>query len=156
MSDFDLKDSVSTNFTATVHKAPYPAIAPTNPLLNQSGKTVLITGGGQGIGKAIAHNFVLAGASTIIIIGRRINVLEEAATELRAAGDSKIMTYGVDVTDETGVTALWDGLAKKGISVDVLILNSGIGGPEGSVLELGTSGLRGLYEANVEGPVHFA
>jgi NADPH:quinone reductase-like Zn-dependent oxidoreductase len=65
---FDLKESISTNFTSTIHSKPYPAISPIKPALNQSGKTVLITGGGTGIGRAIAHNFVLASAATVSTI----------------------------------------------------------------------------------------
>jgi len=38
-------------FTKTVHRDQYPSIDPTSPKLSQKGKTIIITGAGQGIGK---------------------------------------------------------------------------------------------------------
>jgi FlaA1/EpsC-like NDP-sugar epimerase len=77
-----MNELTATDFTRTVHQAPYSKISPTRAELSQAGKTVLITGGGTGIGKAIAKNFVLASAATIILTARRDNVLKEAIAEL--------------------------------------------------------------------------
>ncbi|KAE9398979.1 NAD(P)-binding protein [Gymnopus androsaceus JB14] len=64
--------------TPTYHKDTYPSISPTKPSLTQVGKTVLITGGGAGLGFEIARSFAKAGASRIIIICRRAGLLDEA------------------------------------------------------------------------------
>ena len=50
-----------------------------------SPKRILITGGGTGLGKAMAHRFLQLGA-TVYICGRRKDVLEKTAAELSAAG----------------------------------------------------------------------
>ena len=44
------------------HNAPYDAISPTLPALSSAGKTVLVTGGGRGIGSRIAYAFAASGA----------------------------------------------------------------------------------------------
>ena len=48
----------------------YAAISPSLPRSSTKGKTVLITGGGQGIGSAIAHAFGTSGAASISILRR--------------------------------------------------------------------------------------
>lgn len=157
----DIDDGTSTNFTPTIHNTPYLAISPTKPALSQAGKTVLVTGGGTGIGKAIAHNFVLASAATVIILGRRVSKLQEAAGELEAAGKQagktvNIIAKGCDVTDDEEVKRLWDGLGKEGVHVDVLVLNSAKDTPPQTIFELGTAEVWTMFEANVKGPLHFA
>ena len=98
------------------------------------GKTALITGSGTGIGKAIATAFVREGAS-VIILGRRREPLEETAGVLRevAAGNGSGATVsvfsGVDVSDEEGVTRMFDSIKKAGTTIDYIINNAGVSGP---------------------------
>jgi hypothetical protein len=61
------------------HNDIYPAIDPTRPELSAKGKSVVITGGGSGIGPQIARPFAIAGAKDIGIIGRRKNSLGNKA-----------------------------------------------------------------------------
>lgn len=51
------------SFTKTYHNKPYDLISPSRPELSASGKNVVITGGGTGVGKSIALSFAQAGAS---------------------------------------------------------------------------------------------
>lgn len=157
----NVDDGTTTDFTSTIHRAPYPAISPTKPALSQAGKTVLITGGGVGIGKAIAHNFVLASAATIVIIGRRVNKLQETAAELEAAGKQagktvKIIAKGCDVTVDEQVKRVWDELEKERVYVDVLVLNSAKDTPPQTFFELGIAEVWAQFEGNVKGPLHMA
>ena len=70
------------SFTDTYHHEQYPAIDPTQKELDCSEKVVVITGGGRGIGKAIAVAFAKAHAKGIVLMGRTRSTLETAAAEV--------------------------------------------------------------------------
>jgi glycerate-2-kinase len=57
------------------HKKPYQAIDPSLPALQQTGRTVIVTGGNSGIGYAIARSFVKANAARVVILGRPKDVV---------------------------------------------------------------------------------
>lgn len=154
----ELKD---TDFTSTVHRTVYPAISPARPELSQSGRVVLITGGGTGIGKAIAENFVLASASHVAIVGRRLEVLKTTAADLTssaaAAGSpSQVLTYQADVTNKSDINSVFDDLASKGLPVDVLVLNAAKFADFTPLMELGMDELWTHLETNVKGPMFLA
>jgi NAD(P)-dependent dehydrogenase (short-subunit alcohol dehydrogenase family) len=69
------------------------------------GKHILITGGGTGLGRAMAEQFLRLGAE-ISICGRRKGVCEEAAAALMAAHGGKVSAYGVDIRDAQAVDAM--------------------------------------------------
>jgi NAD(P)-dependent dehydrogenase (short-subunit alcohol dehydrogenase family) len=85
-------------------------------------KRVLITGGGTGLGKAMAHRFLQLGA-TVYICGRREEVLEETATELANATKSPIHALPCDVRNLDAVEAMIDSIWKTG-PLDVLVNNA--------------------------------
>ncbi|KAK5113747.1 hypothetical protein LTR85_010764 [Meristemomyces frigidus] len=112
-------------YTKTIHRSGYPAINPTNPSNSAAGKVVLVTGGGGGIGKAIAEAYNKAGAKAIAILGRRENLLREAAAELEKAGDAKILYFAADVLDEAALKAAFAAVAKEVGAIDVVVANHG-------------------------------
>ncbi|KAF2676627.1 putative short-chain dehydrogenase [Lentithecium fluviatile CBS 122367] len=153
-----IKELMDTDFTPTIHKTVYPAISPTKPELSQVGRVVLITGGGTGIGKSIAHSFVLAAASYVIVVGRRVDVLHATVAELTRRADeagspSQVLTYKVDVTNKVDIAALFDDLANKRLAVDILVLNAAKFAGQTPLLELGVDELWTHMEANVKGPM---
>lgn len=104
-------------------------------------RNVLVSGGGSGIGKAVAERFALAGES-VTIIGRRTDVLESAADEINTAvGALRVCTATADLTKPEQVEALAADLASDG-AVDVLVNNAG-----GSIRYCEADGLVGLARA---------
>jgi uncharacterized oxidoreductase len=88
--------------------------------MKQSKQIVLITGGGSGIGLAIAQKF-LANENTVIITGRNLAKLEKVKQE-----NPKIHIYQSDVTDDAEVRMLADDIQQKFDGLDILINNAGI------------------------------
>lgn len=70
-----------------------------------AGKHVLITGGGTGLGRAMAEQFLRLGAD-ISICGRRKGVCEETAEALMKAHGGMVEAYGVDIRDSAAVDAM--------------------------------------------------
>lgn len=86
-----------------------------------TGKCALVTGGGTGIGLAIAKAFVAAGA-TIIMTGRREEVLRNACVEIGESASYRVC----DVADAEAVTALIASIEEgDGIALDILVNNAG-------------------------------
>ena len=97
-------------------------------------KVAIITGGGQGIGKAIAKAFVSEGA-TVVLAARTLSNLEKAAKEFEAMG-GKAKAIQTDVSDEKQVIHMVDETIKAFGKIDILVNNSGIGGPTANVVDL--------------------
>ncbi len=85
-------------------------------------KRILITGGGTGLGKAMAHRFLELGA-TVYICGRREEVLQETAAEFTAATGSSIYTLTCDVRNLDTVETMIDSIWEDG-SLDILVNNA--------------------------------
>ncbi len=83
---------------------------------------ILITGGGTGLGKAMAHRFLQLGA-TVYICGRREEVLEQTAAELSAATKGPIHALPCDVRNLDAVEAMIDTIWKTA-PLDVLVNNA--------------------------------
>ncbi|CAK7244594.1 MAG: hypothetical protein STHCBS139747_006138 [Sporothrix thermara] len=160
--DLSLLDSMGTiisDFTSVSRQRTYPAIDPKRAELSQAGRTVLITGGGTNIGKAIAEAFGIAHAKKVIIVSRNKAVLDEAAADLaaKAASINSPTTYvsrAVDQADNAAVVALWDSLAAEGTVIDVLVLNAALFSDPKPLHELPIDDLWAEFEVNVKGPLH--
>jgi NAD(P)-dependent dehydrogenase (short-subunit alcohol dehydrogenase family) len=90
------------------------------------GKNAIVTGGGSGIGFAIAKALVAAEAN-VIIASRRQDVLTAAAKELNAAGKGKAVPVVCDIRKKDDVVALMKTAKKYFPIIDVLVNNSGLG-----------------------------
>jgi len=87
------------------------------------GKTSLITGGGTGIGRAVAVAFAKAGAK-VVITGRREAKLQETCT--LAAGPHPVKFYVADVSDREQVAALVTWANATVGRIDILVNNAGV------------------------------
>jgi 3-oxoacyl-[acyl-carrier protein] reductase len=93
-------------------------------------RTVLVTGGGTGIGRAVAQAFA-ADSERVVITGRRSEVLERTAIALTGAG-GQVFWHRCDVALADDVAALVDWLAHEvSPQVDVVVNNAGGSGPAG-------------------------
>jgi NAD(P)-dependent dehydrogenase (short-subunit alcohol dehydrogenase family) len=88
--------------------------------------TILVTGGGRGIGRAIALAFAEPG-NLVAIAARTRAQLEDTAKTIRARG-ARALVLVVDITDERAVAAAFDELRAASPTLDVLVNNAGIGG----------------------------
>ncbi len=86
-------------------------------------KTVLITGGGTGIGRAIAHELASLGAH-VILAARRVEKLAAVSAEITEAGGS-VSHYSVNIRDEDSVTALYDAILREHGTLHALVNNAG-------------------------------
>ncbi|TKT69813.1 3-oxoacyl-ACP reductase family protein [Aquamicrobium sp. LC103] len=85
------------------------------------GKVVIVTGGGRGLGRAIAEGFVAEGCR-VAIIGRDRETLEHAAAEM----GSKVLPCPADIADEDQVAALCATVRDRWGRIDVLVNNAGV------------------------------
>ena len=85
-------------------------------------KRILITGGGTGLGKATAQRFLELGAE-VYICGRRLDVLESTARELRERTAGSIHSHACDVRDAVAVEKMIDAIWADG-PLDVLMNNA--------------------------------
>ena len=99
-----------------------------------AGQVAIITGGGRGIGRAIALRFAAEGAAvTLAATGRK--GLEATAAEIRAAGGRALVSI-TDVADESAVAQMVAATLTEFGRLDILVNNAGISGPTAPVIEL--------------------
>ena len=113
-----------------------------------SGKTVVITGGGRGIGRELAKAFAAKGGRIAAFDLNQAD-LDETVAQCKAQG-VEARGYVANVTDEQAVIAAMDAIVADLGSVDVLINNAGIGffGP---VDEVSWSDFETIFHTNVFG-----
>jgi len=112
-------------------------------------RTVLVTGGGRGIGRAIAVGFAAEGAS-VAINAAHLESAEEAAVEARAFG-GRVLPIEGDVSIEADVQAMVDRVLVEFGHIDVLINNAGISQPLVPLIEQDTADFDRVIAINLRG-----
>lgn len=95
-----------------------------NNLFDLTGKVALVTGGGGGIGHALALGLTDAGAD-VAVASRKPEHLEKVVKEIEAKG-RKSMAVSVDVSQEKSVAAMVDNILKKFKHIDILVNAHGL------------------------------
>jgi 2-keto-3-deoxy-L-fuconate dehydrogenase len=112
-----------------------------------SGKTALVTGGGSGIGRAIAERFAQEGAEVLILEVNPTAAKQTAAAIVAAGGAARAVT--ADVSDTDSMRDAFGAIPQ----LDILVNNAGI--PHiGNVLTTMPADLDRLYAVNVRGVYH--
>ncbi|MEZ5175593.1 MAG: SDR family oxidoreductase [Acidimicrobiia bacterium] len=119
-------------------------------LFDLAGKSVLVTGGNNGIGLGIAEAIASAGGS-VAIWGRNASRNSAALEKLRAISACRIVAFPIDVANEhevaDGFAATVDELGR----VDVVFANAGVGGASTPLVNLEATDWRSVLAVNLDG-----
>ena len=114
------------------------------------GQTAFVTGGGTGIGRAVAIDLAAAGAK-VIVCGRRMGPLEETAKAVTDAGGTA-SAVTCDLTDPVAIEQCAEALLAEHGTIDILINNAGFSSIVRSVRYIGAEEWRGVMDVNTMGP----
>ena len=92
--------------------------------LNLSGRTALVTGGSDGLGRAIAMRFAQSGAD-VAILARGEEALERTAAEIRAHAAGRVASRTCDIGDAAALPGTMAWLKQELGPVDILVNNAG-------------------------------
>jgi len=112
------------------------------------GQRAVVTGGGQGIGRAIAERFLASGAA-VSLWDRDRQLLEAVADELSAQG--RVRHVVVDVSDPAGVEGATLATIDALGGIDILVANAGIAGPNHLVWEYPIEAWQQVLDVNLTG-----
>ncbi len=112
-------------------------------------KIILITGGANGIGKALCEKFHSEGVKKIFVA----DIDFENAEKVAESVDGK--AFRLDVADETNCKNVVDEILSETGRIDFVVSNAGIGGAEGS-LDVANEVWREIYEVNVLSHIYLA
>jgi len=98
------------------------------------GKVSIVTGGGRGIGLAIALSFAAEG-SAVVVSGTSKDALKDAAERIRSQG-GRALSKVADVADESHVREMVEATISEFGQIDILVNNAGIAGPTALVTEV--------------------
>jgi short-subunit dehydrogenase len=116
-----------------------------------SGKVVVVTGAGSGMGRELTLELVRRGAS-VAAVDIRAETLEETKNLAVAAG-GRVETFVLDVSDDAKVIALPAAVEKKLGTVDALINNAGIIQPFVMIKDLTVEAAAKVMNVNFHGPL---
>ncbi len=119
------------------------------PEAADTGRVVLITGASQGIGRVIATTFAALG-DTVVLAARNEQKLEEVADEIGELGGQSL-AVPTDVTSTYSIERTVARTIESLGRIDVVIANSGIGGPSGVLWELDPDEWDQTFDVNVKG-----
>jgi meso-butanediol dehydrogenase/(S,S)-butanediol dehydrogenase/diacetyl reductase len=115
------------------------------------GTVVLVTGGGSGIGRAVARAFAEQGAS-VVVAGRRSEPLTET---LAGFAPERTLAVAADVAEADGVRHVVEATLERWGRIDVVVANAGLSEP-GRIDELDDASWERMRSVNVDGLIRLA
>ncbi|MDX6749956.1 SDR family NAD(P)-dependent oxidoreductase [Geminicoccaceae bacterium 1502E] len=119
--------------------------------IDLDGRRAVVTGGAQGIGRAIVERLLASGAA-VAIWDRDAGELERTAADL--AGQGKVATATVDVTSYAEVEAAVRATDEALGGIDILVCNAGIAGGNGKLWEYPLEEWRRVLDIDLDGVFH--
>ena len=113
------------------------------------GKVAIVTGGGKGIGRAISLAFAREGAD-VVVAARTESALKEVALEIETIG-RRSLAIVTDLSAPEQSMAMVDRTLEEFGKIDVLVNNSGIGGPTASVADMDLEEWNQVLAVNLTG-----
>lgn len=114
-----------------------------------AGKVALITGGGRGIGAAIAVKLAASGAFTVVC-GRTQSHIDQTASRISSAG-GHAEAIAADVSDWKSLSALAQKMQQSHGKLDILVNNAGIGGFGGPLHQMPLEKWDAVMNTNLRG-----
>jgi 2-dehydro-3-deoxy-L-rhamnonate dehydrogenase (NAD+) len=119
--------------------------------IDLSARNAVVTGGAQGIGRAIVDRFLESGAA-VAIWDRDVGLAKKTASELQNRG--RVEVFATDVTNYSDVERARDDTLKTFGRIDILVNNAGIAGPNVKTWEYPLDAWRSVLSINLDGPFH--
>ena len=116
-----------------------------------AGQVVVVTGGGSGIGRCVAHELASLGA-TVALVGRNQDKLAAVQAELQQAGvpEDRVSRHRADIRDEAAVKALVAEVLARHGRIDALVNNAG-GQYIAPLASIGVKGWQAVLDTNLTG-----
>ncbi|HCO54181.1 SDR family oxidoreductase [Pelagibacterium nitratireducens] len=112
-------------------------------------KIAIVTGGGTGVGKAIAKALYADGFA-LALFGRRLDVLEATAGEIDAGGE-RVLAVSVDIGDQAAVEAAFKTVIGRWGRLDLLVNNAGMNAPSVALEDVTAAQWNQIVGANLSG-----
>jgi len=119
--------------------------------IDLTGRIAVVTGGAQGIGRAIVERLLKSGAA-VAIWDRDLSLARKTVEELKAAG--RTAAFAVDVRSYGDVERARDETQKAFGRIDILVNNAGIAGPNVTTWDYPLDAWREVMAINLDGPFH--
>jgi 3-oxoacyl-[acyl-carrier protein] reductase len=117
--------------------------------IDLQGRNAVVTGGAQGIGRAITERFLDSGAA-VAIWDRDDKLAQQTAAELKGRG--RVVAVKVDVTQFADIEKARDATLKELGRIDILVNNAGITGPNVTTWDYPVDAWQSVMRINLDGP----
>lgn len=142
--------------TSAWHTKRHRAISPSRPELSAKGKTVVVTGGGTGIGAETGHYFAEAGASRIALLGRREQPLLDTKASIKQKFPKvEVFVASTNVTKKIEVDTAFATFVGEG-KINVLVTCAAVIGPQQPLVDADSEHFLAAIQENLQGAMFVA